>query len=145
MKKYLFVLLAVLAVGSAQGQGTYKKAVGLNFGWPIGINYKQFVSDQTAIEGTLGYMRGGVMLTALYEYHINLVENFNMYVGGGVNIGAVSLNHGGQLALGIDPVVGFEYKFSRAPIALALDYAPQINIFSPMNFNTAAFKVRFAF
>lgn len=119
--------------------------MGLNLGLPLGINYKQFVTHNSAIEGTFGYVRNGVMLTALYEYHINLVENFNLYVGGGLNVGVVGLHYGGQFALGIDPVVGFEYKFSGAPIALAIDYAPQINIFSPMNFSTAAFKVRFAF
>ena len=149
MKKLVLFVAALLAVGatsvgSASAQ-TYQKAVGLNLGFPLGINYKQFVSNSGAVEATLGYVNQGVMLTALYEHHINLVENFYMYVGGGLNIGAVDLHKEGQFALGISPVVGFEYKFNGAPVALAVDYAPEINFLSPMNFSTAAFKIRFAF
>lgn len=147
MKKSLLLVAAalVIGVGSVQAQNNYHRAVGLNLGFPLGINYKQFLANQNALEFSLGYVNHGVMFTGLYQYHINLVENFNMYIGGGLNIGVVGIDHNTQFALGIDPTVGFEYKFAGAPIALAVDYAPQLNIFSPINLTTTALKVRFVF
>lgn len=153
MKKFLILAVALLTIGAGSvhaqrtgnGQGFYNRAIGINLGLPFGVNYKQFLANRDALEFSLGYVNSGVMFTALYQYHVNLVENFNMYVGGGVNVGLVGLSHRTQFALGIDPTVGFEYKFSEAPIVLALDYAPQINIFSPINLTSAAFKIRFVF
>lgn len=125
----------------------YTTAVGVNMGAQMGVNFKQFLGPKGAIEATFGYQipGRGVMVTAAYQHHISLVDNLKLYVGGGMNIGAVgvSSNHKSQFVIGIDPNVGFEYKFDRAPIALAVDYMPQINFFSGCRWSTASFKLRF--
>lgn len=138
----LLLTTGVLSTSMAQ---SYRSAIGLNIGSILGVNYKQFIGhSNSAMEINFGYQRHGVMLSGVYQFHFNLVDELYLYVGGGVNVGMVNLNHdNGKFALGIDPTVGFEYKFREAPIALAVDYTPQINIFSPMNFSVAAFKIRF--
>lgn len=152
MKTKLFSTLCAIIMlsglfASANAQ-SYDKAIGLNLGYPLGVNYKQFINRTGALDFTFGYQDGGVMLTAVFQHHVNLIDNLNLYFGGGVNIGGVHLgnvhsHHGGSFSLGIDPTVGFEYRFARTPIVVAVDYTPQINIISHMNFGVAAFKLRF--
>lgn len=141
----LFVASATTTTVRAQ---SYNKAIGLNLGTILGINFKHFVSSKGALEYNFGYQRpsNGVMLTAVYQHHINLVENLNLYVGGGLNMGVKDIDHrhnNSRFAIGIDPTIGFEYKFNEAPIALAMDYTPQINLTTSMNWQIIAFKVRF--
>lgn len=153
MKNKTITTLCTIIIIMATGITTkvfsqnYEKAIGLNLGSILGVNYKHFISTQGALEYSFGYQRPGrgVMLTALYQYHFNLVDNLNLYVGGGVNLGVKYLQNDkvSRLAIGLDPTVGFEYKFQGSPIALALDYTPQINFLTSMNWQITAFKVRF--
>lgn len=151
MKKRIITLFAALALGgaalapqSARAQD-YQTAIGVNLGDIMGVNFKQFLSDRSAVEADFGYQfsSNGISLTAIYQYHIPLVDQFKLYVGGGLNIGVSHLHRGGAFALGIDPQVGFEYTFQNAPIVLAVDYQPQINFFTPMRWGVAGFKIRF--
>lgn len=142
----IIMLSGLFTNASAQ---SYDKAIGLNLGLPLGVNYKQFINRTGALDFTFGYQDGGVMLTAVFQHHINLVDNLNLYLGGGINVGGVHMgnayrHHGGSFVLGIDPTVGFEYRFANTPVVVAVDYTPQINIISHMNFGIAAFKLRFA-
>lgn len=140
----LTLTAAALAPLPAKAQD-YNSAIGLNLGDIMGANYKYFMSPRSAIEFDFGYQfsSNGISLTAIYQYHIPLVDQFKLYVGAGLNIGASYLHNGGAFALGIDPNVGFEYTFPSAPVILALDYQPQINFFTPMKWGVAAFKIRF--
>lgn len=159
MKKKILLIVAVatIAIGSIQSSAAqshrgasrypYQTSLGLNVGAVMGINFKQFVGNNSALEFDLGYQipHNGVMFSAVYQYHINLVDNLYLYVGGGFNIGGqhFARHADGEFVFGIDPNIGFEYKFDGAPIALALDYKPQINIASHSNWNIAGFKIRF--
>lgn len=148
--KLVTVLLSVIlltAITTRSSAQDYKTAVGVNMGAQMGVNFKQFLGPKGALEATFGYQipGRGVMLTAAYQHHISLVDNLKLYVGGGMNIGIVGLarSYNSKFALGIDPNVGFEYKFDRAPVALAVDYMPQVNFFSACRWSTASFKIRF--
>lgn len=150
MKRFIIGLFAfaVVAMGASQQRTwaqDYQTALGLNIGSSLGINFKQFVSKSGAVDLDLGYLvrRHGISLSGVYQHHISLVENFKLYVGGGVNVGVSNLDEKTKVDLGIDPNVGFEYKFKKAPVALAADYRPQINFFSSSRWGIAALKIRF--
>lgn len=143
-----FLLCASTSAVKAQD---YDHAIGLTVGSAVGVSYKTFLSKASAVEAGVNfyYNHNAPMILAVYQYHIPLLEGFKFYAGGGLNIGVMHLgnSHGyynsAKFALGVDPTIGFEYKFNNAPIALALDYTPMINIFGHSMWENAQFKVRF--
>lgn len=152
MKKKIFaaLLLALPLTGlhSASAQ-EYNTAVSVNLGADMGFGFKHFLGERSAIEAQFGYNipDKGVMLSAVYQYHVPLATGFSLYAGGGLNIGALHLgkHQSSDFAIGLDPTVGFEYKFADAPIALALDYKPNINFTPHSQWDLAAFKIRYTF
>lgn len=153
MKTKIIALIALalplLAVNTARAQQDYTRAIGINLGPDMGFAYKHFVGTHSAIEAQFAYNipDNGIMLSAVYQYHIPLAQGFSLYAGGGLNIGVLHMGRyeKSDFAFGIDPTVGFEYKFANAPIALAVDYKPNINFTCHSQWNLAAFKVRYAF
>lgn len=150
MKKSLIALILIVTFFSASSLKAnaqpYGNAVGLQVGSVLGVNFKSFLTHRGALEADVSYyVRGGVMGTLVYQHHFELVDNFNLYLGGGVNIGAVGLSKGknAEFALGVDPNLGFEYSFDNAPIALGFDYRPMINFTAPSRFDVLSFRVRF--
>ena len=75
-------------------------------------------------------MRRAVSSAAgLYEWTQPVINNdFNLYYGVGGHLGAAA----NKFAIGIDAIVGLEYKIPNAPIAFSLDYKPSVNF---MNLN----------
>lgn len=152
MKKKIFaaLLLALPLAGlhSASAQ-EYNTAVSVNLGADMGFGFKHFLGERSAIEAQFGYNipDKGVMLSAVYQYHVPLATGFSLYAGGGLNIGALHLgkHQSSDFAIGLDSTVGFEYKFADAPIALALDYKPNINFTPHSQWDLAAFKIRYTF
>lgn len=153
MKKKIIALIALalplLAVNTVHAQD-YNTAIGVNLGPDMGVGFKHFLGERSAIEAQAAYniTHHGFMVSAVYQYHVPLAKGFNLYAGGGLNIGALQLgrNHGkSEFALGLDPTVGFEYKFANAPIALAIDYKPNINLTCFSQWDLAAFKIRYTF
>lgn len=142
MKNLSVVLALVLVVGAgsaakAQSMGSeYKTALGVKF-YPGAITLKHFYQDNKAVEGLLSFWRYGARITVLHEWHgdINNARGLKWYAGGGAHLGFWNSDwkdrypgrdHGVQL--GIDGVVGLDYKFTDAPINLSLDWQPSFNI-----------------
>ena len=152
MKKWLAMLalaLPAVCLTPAHAQD-YNTAVSVNIGADMGFSFKHFVGEHGAFEAQFGYNIpcDGVMLSAVYQYHVPLAQGFNFYAGGGLNIGALHLgrpHENADFAIGIDPTIGFEYKFNTAPIALAVDYKPNINFTVHSQWSVAEFKVRYTF
>ncbi len=153
MKKRMKTAVIAIAfftafAATAQAQ-EYDTGIGVNLGADMGIGFKRFLTERSAIEAQFGYNLGcdGVMLSAVYQYHVPLATGFSLYAGGGLNIGALHLgkHQDADFAIGLDPTVGFEYKFADAPIALAVDYKPNINFTPHSQWDLAAFKIRYTF
>jgi len=139
MRKTLFLVLVVtsLFVGrsSAQSMGSsYQTALGVKF-WPGAISIKHFTSGNTALEGLANFWDRGFRFTGLYEIHgdINDVEGLKWYVGPGAHIGWYNGTNyhdhyygSGALSIGVDGVLGLDYKFNGAPIAISLDVQPYL-------------------
>lgn len=147
----LVVLVAVLAYG-ANAQD-YKFAVGANLGPSMGVTMKYNFNRVSAVEMLLTYSLPdeGPNFVALYEYHVPLQDRFRMYMGGGLNMGALDVHkgkkhsHDAEFAFGIDPIIGLEYNVASVPLSLAFDYKPVINFTTYNQWQEVSFKIRFAF
>lgn len=150
MKKLLVLITCLLTLNVVVEAQNYDRAIGLRFGFPTGITYKQFVSDVAAVEVILGGGRnvvgpgqGGGTITALLELHAEALDySLNVVYGAGGHIGFWD----GDLNLGVDGIFGLEYT-PDAPIVFSLDIKPTLYWWrSDLNLSTGgAFSVRYAF
>ena len=103
---------------------SYKTAVGVKF-YPGSLTIKHFINANTALEG-IAYFYNGVRVTGLYEIHgnINDVNGLRWYVGPGAHVGFYNTKYGGGSSIGIDGVLGLDYKFKGAPLNVSLDWQP---------------------
>jgi hypothetical protein len=151
MKKllFLFFFFATISTAMAQNRTTnsneYKTAIGVKLWAGGGVSLKTFISERDALE-FIGYFdRFGTRITGLYEIHGNLSsdESLKWYVGPGVHVGLYK----GITAVGIDGVVGIDYKFHNLPLNLALDWQPSFELGSGsrngFNGNWGGFAIRF--
>ena len=151
MKKLLLLFFFVTALSAAQAQNKttnsteYKTAIGVKLWTGGGVSLKTFISDRNALE-FIGYFdRYGTRITGLYEIHGNLSSEgaLKWYVGPGAHVGLYK----GITAVGIDGVVGIDYKFSNLPLNLALDWQPSFELGSGtrngFNANWGGFAIRF--
>lgn len=138
MKKVLMTLAVVFCIVSFGNAQSYKTGVGLRGGLSGGVTIKHFVSSNTAIEGIVSSRWRGVNLTGLYEIHAQAfdVEGFNWYYGFGGHIGFwdgkyASWGHDDKSysVVGLDGILGLEYKIPDIPISLSADWKPMINVF----------------
>lgn len=143
MKKIipLLSLIALLTVSSrtqAQSMGSeYRTAIGVKF-WPGALSVKHFIRDNRALEGDLYFWGHGFRFSGFYEVHgdINGASGLKWYVGPGAHFGVY--NEGwyrdrhyyddGSASLGIDGILGLDYKINGAPINLSLDINPFLEI-----------------
>lgn len=137
----LVLVLAFITIGraSAQSMGSdYQTAVGVKF-WPGAISIKHFIQDNAALEGLANFWDHGFRFTGLYELHGDVssgAPGLKWYVGPGAHIGWYNGGwyHGdyyyrdGGFSLGIDGVLGLDYKINGAPIALSLDINPYLEL-----------------
>jgi hypothetical protein len=141
----LAAVLTVAVVSKSQSTGSsYRTALGFKF-WPGGITIKHFVRTNRALEG-IGYFWGhGFRFTGLYEVHgdINGARGLKWYVGPGAHIGMYNdywahgnhIHNDGDVSLGVDGVLGLDYKINGAPINLSLDFQPSFDIVSHAHFS----------
>lgn len=131
-KNYPFTACALLCAGTALSQN-YKHAIGLRAGGSnAALTYKQHLNAGNAFEvmAWFGFYEASSFSAAgLYEWTQPVINNdFNLYYGVGGHLGAAA----NKFAIGIDAIVGLEYKIPNAPIAFSLDYKPSVNF---MNLN----------
>ncbi len=131
-RKFLMAaLIVLLGMGSAQAQRKssdfdYSTAVGVKF-YPGGITLKHFLNDKNAVEGIAYFWNRGTRITGLYEIHGNItsIGGLRWYLGPGAHVGFYSNKYyGGATYVGIDGVLGLDYKFKDLPLNLSLDWQP---------------------
>jgi hypothetical protein len=140
---------------SAQG---YKTALGVrlsssNAMQNNSISIKQFISDKMAIEGLLTF-GDPLALGALVELQKPLSPaGLSYFYGAGGYVSFVKkVNVSGSKTstdpnFGVQGVAGLDYKFNNIPLNISLDWKPELNIVSDINFEPAAigFSARFTF
>ena len=150
MKKLLLFSCVFIAAFTLKAQqqniGTnYSTAVGLKM-YPGALSVKHFIATDRAVEGLAFISQDGFRLTGLYEIHNNLgtIEGLQWYVGGGAHLGAWSdqwkkqyPTRNGGMTIGIDGVLGLDYKIKGAPLNVSFDWQPSFNIIGYSYFESA--------
>lgn len=143
--KILFVACLIFSLNvknHAAFSQQYKGAVGLRFGYGLGIT-GVYVLDQRkgyAIEMLLRYGYHGVVINrpggnfqVMFEKHWEFGRNgnFSGFAGAGPAIGVGKKTFGATqtyFALGVSPIVGIDYTTQNlhVPFILAIDYKPTL-------------------
>ena len=132
----IFLLIAGMSAQAQNESSSYKTALGIKiWGDGGGISLKHFVSENRALEGIGYFWNRGARITGLYEFHFDFegAPGLKWYVGPGAHIGFYNNSYydknyydgnGSGSYIGIDGVLGLDYKFTGAPINLSLDWQP---------------------
>ena len=159
MKKIVFtgtMLLTLGFISKAQNTSSdYKTALGVKF-YPGAISFKTFNKPNRALEGLMYIYSDGIRFTGLYEIHgdISGADGLKWYIGPGAHIGFWSDEWKGNnpdkesgIAIGVDGVLGLDYKITGAPINLSLDWQPSFNFIGYTYFEAgwAGIAVRYTF
>ena len=160
MKKMSFLLMVALLTGSIQQLSAqdYKTALGVRLSSSAAavnnsISIKHFISDNMAIEGLFSF-GDPIALGVLLEKHKSLsASGLRYFYGAGGYLSFVKTYNPTKQKNISDPnfgaqgVIGLDYKFANAPLNLSLDWKPELNIISDINFEPAAvgFTARFTF
>lgn len=132
MKKFFAVLIALLAISSTVALAQ-PRAIGLRVGYGVEASY-QHSFGSNFVEADLGFNggikdRNATMLSAVYNFSIYEISNFEFYAGPGAQLGLYTLRDGqtnkGSLGLGIGVAaqLGAEYHF-KIPVNISIDWRP---------------------
>jgi hypothetical protein len=160
MKKIVIALVLIAGIGSlntlsAQG---YKTALGVRLSSSTAmvnnsVSIKHFINDKVAIEGLLSF-GDPLAIGVLVELHKPLAsQGLTWFYGAGGYLSFVkTVNTTTQKTstdtnIGAQGVIGLDYKFTNVPLNISLDWKPELNIVTDINFEPAAigFTARFTF
>ena len=132
MRKIIIAFLLLFGVINTQAQSrstnssSYQTALGVKVWDGGGISMKHFVGGNNALEGIAYFWNQGWRITGLYEIHgaISAATGLQWYIGPGAHIGFYNTKYGNGSFIGLDGVLGLDYKFTGAPINMSLDWQP---------------------
>ena len=143
MKKIVFSVAILFCVYTAGAQNktanslTYKSAFGVKLWNGGGLTLKTFLNPKTALEFTGFFRTIGSRVGVLYEIHgdLNSEGNLKWYFGPGAHVGFYRYKKNltrefDGTYIGVDGVLGVDYKFTELPINISLDWQPTYEIFS---------------
>lgn len=155
--KWKFIISSLLATSlltSAFAQKNitsqeYTTALGVKF-YPGAVSVKHFVKPSAAVEGLGYFWNKGMRITGLYEFHMNIAnaEGLKWYVGPGAHVGFYNNKyHNGGTSIGVDGVIGLDYKFKNAPINVSLDWQPSFEFsdYDGFSGNWGGLGIRYVF
>lgn len=141
MKKLFVIAIFLNGMFGIAQDGSYKTAIGIRAGETSGLTIKQFIGSSTALEGIIGMWSHGFSTTLLFEKYVptGSVAGLNLYYGAGGHLAFETVDYGwyyrherfyryrhDHFGIGIDGIVGLEYKIPSIPIAFSLDLKPFI-------------------
>lgn len=141
MKKLIYLSAFIFLSFNTFGQLNYSTAIGLRAGETSGLTIKKSLGSN-ALEGIIGVWGSGFSFTGLYEWVAPTnVGGLNWYygLGGHLAVGTgyyyyrsrrAGYYRSGGFGVGVDGIVGIEYKIPSAPIAFSLDLKPYFEIYS---------------
>ena len=128
----LFTFYTQNAIAQKAERPTYQTAIGVK-AFPFGVDFKTFVGRRGRAIELIGYFNDGFRLTGLYEFHgkLNAPGNLKWYLGIGAHGGFYEKGEEDGIMAGFDGVIGLDYKFSKLPLNLALDWQPSLETVTP--------------
>jgi hypothetical protein len=154
MQKIFFVLLLTTSITIAHAQAPYNRAIGLKFPGGFSLTYKKFVSDSRNLEAQFTSWHKGFRVTGLYEfnfYTFDKVPELSWFAGPGAHLGfwksEFKDNYNSQIDLGVDGIIGLDYKIKDAPINVSVDWEPAVTLLGSAGFTPAfgGFAIRYTF
>lgn len=154
---FSLIVVAITLATSASAQ-SYKTGVGVRLSSSQAmvnnsISLKHFLNERSAIEALFSF-GDPLAIGALYEVHKPFsTEGLQWFYGGGGYLGFVKSwnpnknRNETDVNVGAQGVIGLDYKFMNLPLNLSLDWKPELNLVSDINFEPAAvgFTARFTF
>lgn len=158
MQKYIFYFLLLCSSNWVMAQ-QYEQSAGVRLGHTSGLTFKKFVAGEEAVEFLLSGRKNGLQLMGMYVFHqpmeFSFNENFYAYYGVGGHLGyeqygnlsktLVSVDppdfvfeKKSYFVMGVDAVLGIEYRWLSVPITLAFDVKPYFS-FIGMRHTNATF------
>ncbi len=145
--KPLVVTLAVgllMLVATPSAAQFYDNSLGLRLGTTSAMTYKRFIAKEQALELLVSGRKDGFQLTTLYEFHrptnLNISKNIFFYYGVGAHIGyvkeyvdqyrlnssiiTVESNRETLFTMGVNTVIGVEYRWLVVPMTIGADLKP---------------------
>ena len=153
-----FLLISALCFATAASAQSYKTGLGVRLSSsPAMVNnsitLKHFLNEKTAIEALFSF-GDPLALGALVEVHKPFsTEGLQWFYGGGGYLGFVKtfdVNKNREITntnFGAQGIIGLDYKFANLPLNLQLDWKPELNLITDINFEPSAigFTARFTF
>jgi hypothetical protein len=124
---------------NSTNQPSFKTAVGFRVGSTSGLSIKHFVGPYKALEGIVGFWPNAVTTTLLYEVYAPAFElqGLNWYYGAGGHLAFESRSYyndgrrferSDRFGVGVDGILGLEYKILPIPFAISLDVKPFVEL-----------------
>ena len=131
MKKSIPILIVVFilitsSIKAQDNSSSYSTAVGVKL-YPGAISVKKSIDGVKYVEGLAAFWNKGFRATALLEFYndFNNATGLRWYYGAGAHLGFYnSNNYNGSTLIGIDGVLGLDYKINGAPLNVSLDWQP---------------------
>ncbi len=132
----IFTVILFLFSQNTEAQ-VYNSAIGARLGYPLSLSYKTFISNESALEGYVGFRNWPnyrwVSVNGAYLLHfpIEEVPNLQWYVGGGGglyfwNYKVFGSERDSQVGLGVQAYLGIDYTFEEVPLNLTIDWIPTV-------------------
>lgn len=132
----LGVAFFLIAIVSVNAQTISPNAIGVRLGDSDGfgaeVSYQRALGDNNRLEFDLGWRGGdgwdGFKLAGLYQWVMNINDDFNWYVGAGGGVGSYSFENDlidGETFLFVAGDIGIEYDFD-IPLLVSLDFRPEL-------------------
>lgn len=161
MKSILLSAIIVIVLMSGAHSQDHKNVIGGRLGLSSGITYQYLVDDFRGYKGMMSFRDGGVQLTALLEsyrpLYLNFTDKMYYYAGMGAHIGFTRWQPrrgffsnpfrysggGGHFApvIGLDAIIGIEFRLSRTPLIFSLDAKPFFELFGQNMFRLSLFDI----
>lgn len=143
-------LALVFALAGAASAQEYNWAVGVRVGGANGgLTVKRNLGSQAVEVGVALAADNSGRLQALYEWQRPVLANgIQLYLGLGAFVGAFDYSTEPQMGIGMEGVVGLEYKAPGIPIAISVDYRPGISLvpdFSKSTYGDIGLGLKFCF
>lgn len=152
----IFLTLVFILTVSCLAAQDYQKLVGLRSGSMQGAELKMFIGEDEALHGVIGFNRSGVKMMCFKEKHQPFMWKLNnrifAYWGYGSHIGYFRYDYYDRFlvlvpdpvpahrmkhypVIGLDGIMGIEYRFLKYPFVVAMECNPNFDLFGPDFFN----------
>lgn len=130
MKKFILTMAAVcVACISQVSAQEYQWGIGVRGAVnSSGLSVKYNMDPVNTVEAIFAFQHG-FNIFALYERNVPVIDRgFHFIYGFGANMGEWKHKGEDEFTVGFNAIVGLEYKFPNAPLAVSVDYKPILNV-----------------